>query len=77
MKLPLPFRRDRSVLTRPDAQDQVEKILADSLRTLGHVCSKVADLIEAQRLARQGYRQQQDFLRRVDQEPGSPGPKKE
>jgi len=77
MKLPLPFRRDRSVLKRPDAQDQVEKILADSLRTLGHVCSKVADLIEAQRLARQGYRQQQDFLRRVDQEPGSPGPKKE
>jgi len=77
MKLPLPFRRDRTVLKRPDAQDQVEKILADSLRTLGHVCSKVADLIEAQRLSRQGYRQQQDFLRRLDQEPGSPDPKKE
>ena len=77
MKLPLLFRRDRTILKRPDAQDQVEKILADSLRTLGQVCSKVADLIEAQRLERQGYRQQQDFLRRLDQEPGVKGPKKE
>lgn len=77
MKLPLPFRRDRTILKRPDAQDQVEKVLADSLRVLGQVCSKVADLIEAQRLERQGYRQQQDFLRRVDQEQNPPGPKKE
>lgn len=69
MKLPLLFRRDRSILKRPDAQDQVEKLLAESLRTLGQVCSKVADLIEAQRLERQGYSQQQDFLRRLDQEP--------
>ncbi|MFL5344885.1 MAG: hypothetical protein ACJ8AT_08825 [Hyalangium sp.] len=76
MKLPLPFRRDRSVLKRPDAQDQVEKLLADSLRTLGQVCAKVADLIEAQRLQRQGYSQQNNFLRRVDQPPG-PEPKKE
>jgi hypothetical protein len=76
MKLPLPFRRDRSILKRPDAQDQVEKVLADSLRTLGQVCSKVADLIEAQRLQRQGYSQQNDFLRRLDQEP-SHEPKKE
>lgn len=77
MKLPLPFRRASTILKRPDAQDQVEKVLADSLRVLGQVCSKVADLIEAQRLERQGYRQQQDFLRRVDQEPNPPGPKKE
>ncbi|MDY7231803.1 hypothetical protein [Hyalangium rubrum] len=76
MKLPLLFRRDRSILKRPDAQDQVEKVLAESLRTMGQICAKVADLIEAQRLERQGYSQQQDFLRRVDQEKG-PGPKKE
>jgi hypothetical protein len=68
MRLPLLFRRDRTILKRPDAQDQVEKLLAGSLRALGQVCSKVADLIETQRLARQGYSQQQDFLRRVDQE---------
>ncbi len=76
MKLPLLFRRDRTVLKRPDAQDQVEKLLAGSLRTLGQVCSKVADLIETQRLARQGYAQQQDFLRRVDQEKDPQAPKK-
>jgi hypothetical protein len=58
-------------------QSQAWQLVADSLRTLGQVCSKVADLIEAQRLERQGYRQQQDFLRRLDQEPGSQGPKKE
>ena len=54
----------------------MEKILADSLRTLGQVCAKVADLIEAQRLERQGYAQQQEVLRRLDQEKDS-GPKKE
>jgi hypothetical protein len=77
MKLPLLFRRDRSILKRPDAQDQVEKLLADSLRVLGQVCGKVADLIEAQRLERQGYSQQNDFLRRVDPEKNPQSPKKE
>jgi hypothetical protein len=77
MKLPLLFRRDRSILKRPDAKDQVEKLLADSLRVLGQVCGKVADLIEAQRLERQGYSQQNDFLRRVDPEKNPQGPKKE
>lgn len=76
MKLPLLFRRDKSILKGADAQDQVEKVLAESLRTLGQVCAKVADLIEAQRLQRQGYSQQNDFLRRLDREP-EPGPKKE
>jgi hypothetical protein len=76
MKVPLLFRRDRSILKRRDAQDQMEKLIADSLRTLGQVCAKVADMIEAQRLERQGYSQQNDFLRRLDQEQGS-GSKKE
>ncbi len=76
MKLPLLFRRPRTILKRPDAQDQMEKVLAESLRTLGQVCAKVADLIEAQRLQRQGYTQQQDFLRRLDQEPGASPRKK-
>jgi hypothetical protein len=78
MKLPRPFRRARTILKGPDAQDQMQKALADSLRKLGQVCAKIADLIEAQRLGRQGYTRQQDFLRRLDQEPGpQQGPKKE
>ena len=70
MKLPTLFRRPAApssqVLKRPDAQDQVEKLMAESLRMLGQVCAKVADLIEAQRLERQGYADQQRYLRRVD-----------
>ncbi|SEK29150.1 hypothetical protein SAMN05444354_101203 [Stigmatella aurantiaca] len=76
MKLPLLFRRDKALRPGEEPQAQMEKLLAESLRTLGQVCAKVADLIEAQRLERQGYSQQNHFLRRVDQEPASP-PKKE
>ncbi len=75
MKLPLLFRRDRT-LSKADAQDQAEKLLAESLRMLGQACSKVAELIEAQRLQRQGYSEQNHFLRRMD-EPPDEGPKKE
>lgn len=77
MKLPLPllFRRDRT-LAKADAQDQAEKLLAESLRLLGQACAKVADLIEAQRLERQGFSEQNQLLRRMD-EPAGPGPKKE
>lgn len=66
MKLPMLFRRDRSVLKPADAQDQVEKLLAESLRLLSQTASKVADLIEAQRLQRAGYESQNVLLRRLD-----------
>ena len=66
----MPFRRDRSVLKPADAQDQVEKLLAESLRLLSQTASKVADLIEAQRLQRAGYESQNVLLRRLDT-PGS------
>lgn len=76
MKLPLLFRRDRTVIKRADAQDQAEKILAESLRLLSQVCTKVADLIETQRLERSGY-SQNTYLRRLDQAPGDVERKKE
>ncbi|ATB31424.1 hypothetical protein [Melittangium boletus] len=65
MKLPSLFRRERTIIKRADAQDQVEKALAESLRVLGQVCTKVADLIETQRLERSGY-SQNTLLRRLD-----------
>ncbi|HEX8820855.1 MAG TPA: hypothetical protein VF794_13090 [Archangium sp.] len=65
MKLTQLFRRDRTVIKRADAQDQAEKILAESLRLLSQVCTKVADLIETQRLERSGY-SQNTYLRRLD-----------
>jgi len=65
MKLTQLFRRDRTVIKRADAQDQAEKLLAESLRLLSQVCTKVADLIETQRLERAGY-SQHTYLQRLD-----------
>jgi len=77
MKLTQLFRRDRTVIKRADAQDQAEKILAESLRLLSQVCTKVADLIETQRLERAGY-SNNEYLRRLDnQQQGDAGRKKE
>ena len=75
MKLPLLFRRERT-LAKVDAQDQAERLLAESLRMLGQVCTKVADLVEAQRLERRGYSEQLHSLRRLDESPDE-GAKKE
>ncbi|WP_223642709.1 hypothetical protein [Corallococcus sp. EGB] len=76
MKLPLPFRRDRPIIPSANAQDHAERLIAESLRMLGQVCSKVADAIEAQRLERQGYAHN-SYLRRLDEEdakkPSGPG----
>jgi hypothetical protein len=77
MKLTQLFRRDRTIIKRADAQDQAEKLLAESLRLLSQVCTKVADLIETQRLERAGY-SNNAYLRRLDnQQPGDAERKKE
>jgi hypothetical protein len=48
-----------------NAQDHAERLIAESLRMLGQVCSKVADAIEAQRLERNGYAHN-SYLERLD-----------
>jgi len=65
MKSPALFRRFTAIRTHV-AQDRAEKLLADSLRLLGQFCAKLADAVEAQRLARAGYPQQDEFLERID-----------
>ncbi|MFY1824716.1 hypothetical protein ACN47A_02260 [Myxococcus fulvus] len=71
MRLPGLFRKERTTIKNADAQDHAEKLLAESLRLLSQVCTKVADAIESQRLSRQGYAHN-TYLRRTDstQEPG-------
>jgi hypothetical protein len=64
MKLPKLFRKDG--LTRPGAQEQAEKLLVESFRTLASLCARMADFLEAQRLTRAGYEQQGKFLERLD-----------
>ncbi len=67
MKSPVLFRRFMAIRSQA-TPDRVEKLLAESLRLLGQFCGKLADAVEAQRLARAGYRQQDEFLERIDRE---------
>lgn len=66
MKFPMIFRRESSKAAVRARQEQAEKVLAEALRTLGQVFSKLADVVEAQRLQRQGYAEQERFLERLD-----------
>jgi hypothetical protein len=64
MKLPDLLRREkRSAI---DRQDRMEKALARSFRALSRLCSRMADFIETQRLQRQGYKPQGEWLERLD-----------
>jgi hypothetical protein len=72
MRLLRLFRAGRDILPSGQAaQDQAERILAEAFRTLGGLCARMADVLEAQRLARGGYGAQGKFLERLDR-PGSP-----
>jgi len=73
MRLLRLFRAGRDILpVGPDAQDQVERLLAEAFRTLGAVCTRAAELVEAQRLSRSGYGAQGKFLERLDRPPEPP-----
>jgi hypothetical protein len=65
MRLPSLFRKE-SELTAQAAQDRAEKLLVESFRLLSQLCSKVADMVEAQRLSRAGFEEQDKFLERMD-----------
>ncbi|MGA9520450.1 MAG: hypothetical protein WBV82_03240 [Myxococcaceae bacterium] len=71
MKFPLLFRRERSKQAQLEAQEQMEKLLTDSMRTLSQLLTRAADHIEAQRLSRSGYAEQERFLERLDTPDGS------
>ena len=68
MKFPVfPWREKDRSLAQKAAQDQAEKLLVESFRTLSQMCGKLADFIETQRLQREGYDQQGKFLERLDE----------
>lgn len=48
------------------AQERAEKALVEGLRALGRAFSRLADRVEAQRLTRAGYEQQDKYLERLD-----------
>lgn len=66
------FRKSPTTLAaKQNAQAQLEKLLAESLRTLGQLFTRLADVMEAERLERQGFGEQGRFLERLDQKSGS------
>lgn len=75
-KFPL-FRRTPKGLTRPETpQADVEKVLADGFRVLSKLCGKLAEMLDAQRLERGGYRDQGKFLERLDRGGQAPAPER-
>ena len=46
--------------------EQAERLLVETFRTLSTLCSRLADLVESQRLNRAGYDRQDRFLERLD-----------
>lgn len=73
MKLPTLFSREKSLPAAREAQDRAEKLLAESFRMLSEVCAKMADYVEAQRLAKAGFEEQGKFLERLDPASQHPG----
>ncbi|MEW6430824.1 MAG: hypothetical protein AB1730_04890 [Myxococcota bacterium] len=69
MRLPLLFRRENSSAARRERQAQLERAVTEGLRRLSDLLKTVADQIEARRLERRGYEQQDRFLERTDKAP--------
>jgi hypothetical protein len=66
MRLPLLFRRENSAAAKAERQARLERAVTEGLRKLADVLKEAADLIEKQRLSRQGYETKRDYLERSD-----------
>ena len=65
--------RVRERLMAPLGQtDQAERLLVETFRTLSTLCTRLADMVETQRLTRAGYRDQGRFLERLDRRASPP-----
>ncbi len=65
MRLRLPFRKENSSVAQREREEQLQKALAEGLRTLGLMLQRAADFVEKKRLERQGYDKQGRFLERT------------
>jgi hypothetical protein len=64
MRFPLFFRREKSEAARRERQQELERRLTQGLRTISTMLTRLADNLEAQRLHREGYEEQERFLER-------------
>ncbi len=65
MRWPL-FRKERSHQAQLEAQAEMERRVAEGLRVLGRLFTRAAELVDAQRLSKKGYGDQEVFLERLD-----------
>ena len=56
-----------------EAQADVERRVAEGLRVLGRLFTRAAEMVEAQRLSKRGYGEQEVFLERLDRGGASAG----
>jgi hypothetical protein len=66
VKFPSLLRVRERFLTPRGQTDQAERLLVETFRTLSTLCTRLADMVETQRLTRAGYRDQGRFLERLD-----------
>lgn len=59
------FRKENSSVARREREEQIQRGLAKGFRHLADILKKAADLIEAQRLEKNGYEKQEKFLERT------------
>jgi hypothetical protein len=71
MKVKSLFKKQVDAVTRA-RESEAEKLLAEGFRALGTVCTRIADFLEQQRLAKEGYEGQGKFLERLDQKEPKP-----
>ena len=66
VKFPSLLRVRERLLAPLGQTDQAERLLVETFRTLSTLCTRLADMVETQRLTRAGYRDQGRFLERLD-----------
>lgn len=57
--------RSSKVLAR-EGEDRTDKLVVEALRLMSQVFTKLADAVESERLARQGFKDQERFVERTD-----------
>jgi hypothetical protein len=74
VKFPSLLRVRERLLAPLGQTDQAERLLVETFRTLSTLCTRLADMVESQRLTRAGYRDQGRFLERLDRRTPSTRP---
>jgi hypothetical protein len=59
-------RSENSTAAKRERQSERERMLTEGLRTLSKLAMELADRLEKQRLAREGYEPQDQYLKRTD-----------